>query len=33
MSHRASRAESTILERYRVALENVEAQTKIPNLT
>ncbi len=32
MSQRASRAESAILERYRVALENVEAQTEIATI-
>jgi uncharacterized membrane protein YgaE (UPF0421/DUF939 family) len=32
MSKRASRAESAILERYRVALENVEAQTEIATI-
>ncbi len=32
MAQRASRAESAILERYRVALENVEAQTEIATI-
>ncbi|MBI9055457.1 MAG: hypothetical protein JEY96_16665 [Bacteroidales bacterium] len=32
MSKRASRAESAILERYRVALENVEAQAEIATI-
>jgi len=32
MTKRASRAESAILERYRVALENVEAQSEIATI-